>query len=54
LSSPRVTEVTMDQCFSTPFDCQNEMIRRGALEGEIITVSALMLNNYLSFARHPP
>ncbi|KAG8990086.1 hypothetical protein FRB94_013763 [Tulasnella sp. JGI-2019a] len=29
------------------FDYQNEVIRYGVIEGEIITVSALMLNKYI-------
>ncbi|KAG9021820.1 hypothetical protein FRB95_001392, partial [Tulasnella sp. JGI-2019a] len=51
--------------FVTVFNSQNALIRRGVIEGEIITVSALMLNNgwidpgvqysnYPSFAANPP
>ncbi|KAG9000784.1 hypothetical protein FRB94_005164 [Tulasnella sp. JGI-2019a] len=51
--------------FVNIFDSQNALIRRGAIEGEIITISALMLNNgwidlgvqysnYPSFANNPP
>ncbi|KAG8879953.1 hypothetical protein FRB98_005442 [Tulasnella sp. 332] len=51
--------------FVTYFDAQNKRIRQGGLKGEVITVSALMLNNgwidpvtqyasYPGFAAHPP
>ncbi|KAG8874769.1 hypothetical protein FRB98_008234 [Tulasnella sp. 332] len=51
--------------FVTYFDAQNKQIRLGRLKGEVITVSALMLNNgwidpltqyasYPRFAAHPP